>query len=160
MITMTLCGLWHGAAWPYVVFGVIQGTWLCLHRFFRQWCRGRPTLDRLLQTPGGTALRVAGTFVTFCLTLVIFRTATLAAGFTMLGRMFRSSPGLGSAFQTRSLVITFFVVLGAHFLAQDERWKKVLASVPPPVRGFGYAAVLTLALVLAPEADKAFIYFQ
>jgi alginate O-acetyltransferase complex protein AlgI len=32
--------------------------------------------------------------------------------------------------------------------------------LPAPVMGFGYAAVLTLALVLAPDSGKAFIYFQ
>ena len=35
MITMTLGGLWHGANWPCVVFGVLHGLWLSIHHAFR-----------------------------------------------------------------------------------------------------------------------------
>ena len=35
-----------------------------------------------------------------------------------------------------------------------------LARLPAPVLGFGYATVLSLALVLAPSASRAFVYFQ
>jgi alginate O-acetyltransferase complex protein AlgI len=31
--TMAICGLWHGAAWTYVVWGVYQGLWISLHRY-------------------------------------------------------------------------------------------------------------------------------
>jgi hypothetical protein len=47
-----------------------------------------------------------------------------------------------------------------HYLASGRRWPTLLARLPSPVRGFGYAVAVSLALVLATEADKAFIYFQ
>ena len=34
MITMLLGGLWHGAAWSFVLWGFYQGSLLCIHRFF------------------------------------------------------------------------------------------------------------------------------
>ena len=37
---------------------------------------------------------------------------------------------------------------------------KRCARLPAPVQGLGYAAAVVLALVLAPDAGKAFIYFQ
>jgi alginate O-acetyltransferase complex protein AlgI len=39
-------------------------------------------------------------------------------------------------------------------------WKKLAVRLPAPMLGFGYAVVLTLAMVLAPDSGKAFIYFQ
>lgn len=32
MITFTLCGLWHGASWNFVLWGFLHGVFLCLHR--------------------------------------------------------------------------------------------------------------------------------
>ena len=33
IITMLLCGLWHGAAWTFVLWGLIHGLYLSVHRF-------------------------------------------------------------------------------------------------------------------------------
>ena len=38
MITMTLGGLWHGASWTFVVWGMLHGGMLILHRLFRSFC--------------------------------------------------------------------------------------------------------------------------
>jgi D-alanyl-lipoteichoic acid acyltransferase DltB (MBOAT superfamily) len=58
MIVMGLGGLWHGAGWNYIVFGLAMGAWLCLHRGFRDWAVSQPRLDKALRTPVGTGLRI------------------------------------------------------------------------------------------------------
>ena len=35
LLVMSLCGLWHGAAWPFVMFGTVHGVWLGVHRLVR-----------------------------------------------------------------------------------------------------------------------------
>ncbi len=40
MITMTLIGLWHGAGWHYVIFGIYYGFLLCCYIFIRTHCQG------------------------------------------------------------------------------------------------------------------------
>ena len=47
-----------------------------------------------------------------------------------------------------------------HALALTGAWKKGSVRIPAPLLGVSYALVLTLALVLAPDSGKAFIYFQ
>jgi alginate O-acetyltransferase complex protein AlgI len=160
LITMTLAGLWHGAGWNYVTFGLIQGVWLCLHQGFRDWCGGRARLTGLLRSSSGTALRVGLTFTLWCCTLVVFRTPTIPAALTMLQGLTTARAGLGSPMAGRSLWFTVALVALCHALARHGRWQEWLARLPAPVRGFGYATVLTLALVLALDADRAFIYFQ
>jgi alginate O-acetyltransferase complex protein AlgI len=158
LLTMALGGLWHGASWTYVVFGLIQGGLLIVHRGFRSFCEHRPRLSYLLQTIPGTALRVALTFTVFCCTLVIFRAATLSVGLGMLRSMLAPHTGLplaaGSIWWTLSLVVL------AHFLGTGGRWKQLAARLPEFVLGLGYAAALTLALLMAPDNSKMFIYFQ
>src|SRR2546423_5301358 len=58
LLTMTLGGLWHGASWTFVAWGVLHGLLLVGHRFFQAACRARPRLDRLLRPEPGTAARV------------------------------------------------------------------------------------------------------
>jgi alginate O-acetyltransferase complex protein AlgI len=160
IITMTLGGLWHGASWPFVVFGFIHGSWLSAHRLFRQWCEARPRLDAMLQSTAGTALRIAGTFTAFTCTLVVFRSQTLWAGGTMLGSMFTGHAGLGRPLAIQGLLATALAVALGHTLGGRQWWRDLAVRLPAPVRGFGYAAAVCLALLLTPGIDKAFIYFQ
>src|SRR5262249_6963254 len=77
-LTMTVCGLWHGATWNFVLFGALQGVLLIPHRLFHGWCANRQGLTRVLESRLGTAWRISFTFLVFCLTLVVFRTENLA----------------------------------------------------------------------------------
>jgi alginate O-acetyltransferase complex protein AlgI len=159
IITMTLCGLWHGADWPYVFFGFLQAVLLIGHSGFRSVCERLPTLSGLLQTSAGTALRVGITFVTFSMTLVIWRAPTLSAGFDMLRGMFVFRPDQAVLVMTSVWWCAAFVAL-CHALAQGDRWKRLVARLPAPVFGFGHALALTVALLLVAGAGRPFVYFQ
>ncbi len=160
-LTMTLCGLWHGAAWPFVGFGVVQGLYMMIHRVFHRWCRQRPRLDAVLRSPPGTLLRIALTFVTFCLSLVIFRAADFTTAGHMFQRLFQSSSALqASPLPVVGFWLTVGVVVAAHVLRHFGVWQRWNWRMPPALLGVGYAAALMVALVLAPHGGKAFIYFQ
>src|SRR5947209_8182488 len=62
LIVMTVAGLWHGAGWTFVVFGVTHGVLLFFHRLFKDRCDGRPRLRAALESGPGWAARVAVTF--------------------------------------------------------------------------------------------------
>ncbi len=160
LITMTLGGLWHGASWTFVVWGMLHGLLLIGHRIFQDACERRPTLSRLLQTPSGTALRVATTFLAVCVCWVFFRATTFGVAATMLWRMFVPHTGLGSQQQNLTLLLTGIVLLVAHGIVQRGLWKPLLARLPSPVLGASYAVILAISLLLAPNGGKAFIYFQ
>jgi alginate O-acetyltransferase complex protein AlgI len=160
-VTMALCGLWHGAHWPYVGWGVVQGLYMIIHRLFRDFCRARPRLDGALRSPSGTVLRVALTFTTFCLSLVVFRSADFATAGVMFRRLFQSSDGLsGPPLPVVGFWLTIAVVAAAHLVRHFGLWQRWNWRLPASVLGVSYAAVLMVALVLAPHGGKAFIYFQ
>lgn len=186
LLTMTLGGLWHGVSWMFVLWGFLHGVFLILHRGFRAFCRARPWLDHLLQTGPGTALHLGVTFLGVCLGWVFFYTASIeaektltwvaqvAAGETVaassysalhasgviLQRLFIPHPGQGIDPHNRGLWYTVLVVVLAHALAAGNRWKKLAVRLPAPVMGFGYAVLLTFALLLAPDTGRAFLYFR
>jgi alginate O-acetyltransferase complex protein AlgI len=160
MITMTLAGLWHGASWNYVLFGVIQGGLLVGHRGFRAWCQTRPALDAALKTWAGTALRVAFTFTVFCTSLVVFRCETLERAGTMLSGMLTGAEGLLTPLRARALWWTAAAVGLGHYLGVGQRWRRVADRLPAPAWGLAFGMMLTTTLYLAPDASKAFVYFQ
>jgi alginate O-acetyltransferase complex protein AlgI len=160
LITFTLCGLWHGAGWNFVGWGFVTGVLLVIHAAFKSWCGPRPRLTAALTSGPGTACRVALTFTCFCLTLVVFRNATLAACGTMLARMVLPSAGAGLPLQAWGLFATFAAVILGHALGAGAWGRRIWEGLPMPLRGLSFGGAFTLALVLAPGASKAFIYFQ
>jgi len=160
LITMTVCGLWHGANWPFVAFGVIQGLYLIVHHAFRECCQRLPRLDALLHTAAGTAARVAVTFFFFLCSLPVFRTLRLPDGALMLRLMFQAHPGLAAPLAPWVFWSIVLLVAAAHALGAWGSWKQLAERLPAPLRGFGYAAALALVLLLTPLAGKTFIYFQ
>src|SRR5262249_21286861 len=76
LVTMILGGLWHGASWTFVVWGLVHGLLLVVHRLFRDFCEPRPRLAAALQTRPGTGVRVAVTFLSVAFCWVLFRATT------------------------------------------------------------------------------------
>ena len=160
LVTMTLGGLWHGAAWHFVVWGMLHGVWLTLHRELNS-CVGRwPHVQKILESAGGTILRTAATFLGVCLAWVLFRATCLAEALTMFRLMLFGGTG-GTLHLESSL---FWIAAAGGLLAQLGwklgRWQIVLRKAPPVALGWSYATALTIALMLAPDAAKTFVYFQ
>jgi D-alanyl-lipoteichoic acid acyltransferase DltB (MBOAT superfamily) len=158
LLTMVLGGLWHGANWTYVVWGLLHGLLLILHRQFRAWAEARPTVDAYLKTWLGTAARVAVTFVAVSLCWVFFRPEWDKA-IEMFRRMLGWHDGLTLPLHNRSLWYTALFILFCHVLVAKGLWQKLWERAPAAVLGVGYAVCLTVAMVLAPDGGKTFIYF-
>jgi D-alanyl-lipoteichoic acid acyltransferase DltB (MBOAT superfamily) len=89
MVTMLLCGLWHGAAWNFVIWGGLHGLLIVIHKQYR---RVFPALPRLF----AQALTLFAVIVAW----VPFRAASLASSLTML----RGMAGLGGIALPRMIV--------------------------------------------------------
>jgi len=158
-ITMVLGGLWHGANWPYIIWGVMHGSGLIVHKQFAWFCEGRPRLKAVLDSTPGTALRVFVTFFFVSLCWVFFR-PDLDKSLIILEKMFViARTGESLPLHNRSLWYTVAFVLFCHLLVAKGIWQKLWDRVPPVVAGFGYAVTLCAAMVLAPEQGQSFIYF-
>jgi alginate O-acetyltransferase complex protein AlgI len=74
--------------------------------------------------------------------------------------MFVPRSGLSTPLPVQSFWMTVAPVAVGHMLAGRGLVAKGARQLPGPVLGFGYALALTLALVLAPNAARPFVYFQ
>lgn len=175
MITMLLCGLWHGAAWTFVVWGGFHGALMVVHR----WCvveLGWPARLRSLFRPrtvpavrdGWSLGRIPGRvgswllmFHLVCLGWIVFRAESLGQADRFVRRIasdFRFDPS-----ETHIVwpIMFFGGVLTAfeYWLrnADDPRtrpgWSRFLGPIALTV-------ILILSLIFWPPQARQFIYFQ
>jgi alginate O-acetyltransferase complex protein AlgI len=160
MVTMALGGLWHGAAWTFVAWGVLHGLYLIVQRRFAVFAGSRPRLDGALQSWPGTCLRVSLTLLMVMLGWVLFRATDFANALEMYQGLFGRQHGQAPPMPTYTLAWLLTGVAAAHLGGVLGLGRKLDTRISPALVGFGYAAAVVLALLLAPDAGKTFIYFQ
>lgn len=155
MLTMFLGGLWHGAAWNFVIWGGLHGMFLAVERFVSKRASGGT-----IQTEGGNRLfKQVLTFHLICLTWILFRANNAESGFVMLKRILTLADGV------YGLSPHFLLPLAAgftfHFLPAS--WKLALSSrfvgLPSWVQAGVVAAFIFIFMIIGVD-DVPFIYFQ
>jgi alginate O-acetyltransferase complex protein AlgI len=158
-ITFALGGLWHGAKWSWLVWGLLHAVMLIVHRAFRQFAEARPRLKWALETKPGTLLRILVTLFFVTLSMA-FAQPSLHSALTVVRKMFVWETGLGLPVDQNRLWWTVYLVVAAHMVVLLGLWKWVWRRVPGPVLGAACALLFVTAQVLSPDTTKAFVYFQ
>ena len=172
LITMVLGGLWHGAAWNFVIWGIYHGVILAIHRAF--WpdrdvdSRDRtptPAWQTFLQWFGMFQLTVFGFLIFRCSRRVevdgLFRDFSLSQ-FTEMLTSWSNGWGLDAAGQSmlfRVLVLTLPLVL----IQIAQWWKNDLyffLKWPLWARSILYGLLLLMYLLWGVTTSNQFIYFQ
>ena len=163
LLTMTLGGLWHGAAWTIVTWGALHGVALCVHKFYAAW-RKQGGLNR--RGPLWTALSVFLTFTWVSLCLVVFRADSIGKAFRIIADIFTLHKGLTfiSFWAVVALALTALCSLAA--VLRSRRMSAPLDGYYPTVdlTRFGgltlFFAFVGLTLAVAYTGQSPFIYFQ
>ena len=155
VLTMLIGGLWHGAAWTFVIWGGMQGLGLAVNRWWEN--RRRQQKRRPRQQWWIRAACVLATFHFVCLTWVFFRAAGLQQAWDVLSR-------LGAMkFETANLAWPVLVVMAvgylAHWIPKDmlERIRSGFMWLPAPVQA---ALILSVGVGLyyLSSVEVQFIY--
>ena len=173
MITMAVCGLWHGASWNFVVWGVYFGLCLVINQHFKRWRENTLFLKSFFESKYFHALSVLLTFQAFCLGAVIFRIRDVGMDFQLVKKMLLLSHMRGT-FQDHQYILArsdfpVFVpvvlfILAALLLSNIPISKLQqsgrIAALPVPIRA-SYLVLLVFAmLIFIPRVSTPFIYFQ
>jgi len=157
LVTMLLGGLWHGAAWNFVLWGAMHGIMLTVHREWSRFFERRPVAWR--QSAWWRWCARVLLFHAVCLSWVLFRSENLAAAADLLVRIVQG-PWLNDV----SWVICLCVVAGIGMQFVPGRWTLRLHlagnRLQPALRGVVFAGILLVIEVLGPQAPAPFIYFQ
>ena len=154
MIVMGLGGLWHGAAFGYLAWGLLHGLLLVIERPFL------PLIERLSQrAPALRAvmvpIQVMVVFLCVSFAWVFFKLPNFGHAMDFASGLFADhSIGAGPRIY-RSLVLIYTLPVVLQHFVQWQKIEPYLKGIQP----YLYGAMAVLALVEA-GADTAFIYFQ
>ncbi|NOT63199.1 MAG: MBOAT family protein [Acidobacteria bacterium] len=113
LVTMLIGGLWHGAAWPFVIWGLLHGIGLIVVR----WWQSQKTFAQTFRASlGATVISMFLTFHFVCLTWIFFRAETLAQAVGIVRQIARGSVDVTNL--NASLLILIAGGLLMHWLPQ------------------------------------------
>ncbi len=155
-IVMALGGLWHGAAWTFVIWGVLHGTWLGVERVFRAvFADAVARAPKMVTAPLGWAVTMLVVFVGW----VFFRAATPGDAIALLTQAV--SPGGGSldlALMRPTVIVVLFALVMIPIHKVMDR------SVAMRLGAAGQFALswwlIVISIILGAEQTQEFIYFQ
>lgn len=117
LIVFLVSGLWHGANWNFVVWGLLNGLIICaeilLSRRFETWKNATPKRSKAV-----SVISVPITFLLVCATWIFFRSPDVMTAFRIYGRVFTSfvsGSGL-EAFRRADFLLRVFAALGLFVL--------------------------------------------
>jgi alginate O-acetyltransferase complex protein AlgI len=151
MITMLLGGLWHGAAWTFLLWGGIHGAALSAERFARERLGG-------FRLPAWAAWLV--TFHVVCVAWVFFRAPDLDTAFGVLGGL-----GLSGPAPLVTLPLVFLTVAAVAIQAVPQGWwrdaEAWLVARPVALQGLMVGAVIVAAdAAVGQQGVAPFIYYR
>lgn len=168
LITMTLAGLWHGAEFHYVIWGMYQGLLLAIHREFKLFRMSNSWLGFLDSKPG----HWFSVFLTFTVTTIgmaIFRSDNTLVAWAILKKMFfldTAVQGTSTLAQINYPLIfpSIFILLPVFLIGQCVLYKLQksvkLGSMPRVMKASYAAALALLILAFSPDNSPRFIYYQ
>jgi alginate O-acetyltransferase complex protein AlgI len=165
-ITMLLGGLWHGAAWTFVIWGALHGAYLCINH---AWNRFGPAVAPRSTRAANIAAFIL-TFLAVVVAWVFFRADSMSTAFYVLGRM---ADPTTIAFGRLEIAQSVFIMVCAgiawfgpntqQIMGYDHKnrtvGQRLRAWQMRPLFIYATAAVLAFG-ILAIQQHSEFIYFR
>jgi alginate O-acetyltransferase complex protein AlgI len=157
LITFLLIGLWHGAAWTFIVWGGLQGVLIIVEQLIRKhvWDFAK------VKHPVGRAALAVMTFGVVCAAGVFFRANSIGQAWLILVAMF--TPGTSSALVPYGAMV-IAIAAGAIMIGAQIRFGYLRGwdwldrwNIAPRTASIALALA---AIVFSPGFNPAFIYFQ
>ncbi|WP_372023355.1 MBOAT family O-acyltransferase (plasmid) [Tistrella mobilis] len=152
--TMVVSGLWHGAAWTFVVWGTIHGTIMMLEALTGH-------ADRARQSRGvARAGFILATFGIWTVTATFFRAPTLEVALSVIAGGFGARGAGALPAEATLLTGLILVTLALHPLDTVDRIRRAVARVPAALALPVIAVLVAGCAMIAAGRPQAFFYFD
>jgi alginate O-acetyltransferase complex protein AlgI len=159
-ITMFLGGLWHGASWTFVVWGMMHGFYLIMSYSGKKI---RKKISRALSINRYPALKAfAGIVITFnlvSLAWIVFRSKSLDKAIIYLKNIDLTIPSSGMGHLVFNLTMILFFI-GLEVMYKNRGRLIRLIHLPRPARIALFALFICLIIIFSVDVTNEFIYFQ
>jgi D-alanyl-lipoteichoic acid acyltransferase DltB (MBOAT superfamily) len=153
---MGLGGLWHGARWTFVAWGLAHGTVIALSHLVRHW-GGKNVLDKI-----PVFVKVAATFLFVTAAWVPFRAESMEHAWRLLSGPFLASwPSLTQFASDRAFVLSLLALfLLTHRYDSVARIEAFVRRAPAEWYWALVPTLWTLAIAISAGTSAEFIYFD
>jgi len=167
LVTFGVSGLWHGANWTYVIWGLLNGFYLVFGWLTKEW---RDRLFALLGLQEDTRIRkvimLASTLVLTCVAWIVFRARNIGDAvyvFTHLASGWNFHQIATEQFLLRQMPVAIASIL---VLEIGQLWggtvslPNLIQKLPLPARWTVYASLVMTVVMFGIYKKTQFIYFQ
>ncbi len=159
MVTMLLGGLWHGAAWTFVVWGAGHGIALCVHKLCKPW------LDKIASTPFTRSMSWLMTFTLVTFLWIFFRANTFQAAGQVINGIFTDFEwAYLPVFIERRVTwcIMLAIIFGLHFVPARvwDKMREWFIGTQWWVKLLMFIVLIQLVLQFASATVQPFLYSQ
>jgi alginate O-acetyltransferase complex protein AlgI len=159
-LTMMIGGFWHGAAWTFVLWGILHGVFIGIHRVW-----GKAGF-KMSETTG-----IATTFISVTVAWVMFRSESVAQAISiwkgMVGLNGFAIPSVASGICrtcTQTSLITGVELLQAALLLmlclEYRNAQSSAQQLEPGIKSLSYIALLLFTSIWMSGSHESFIYWQ
>lgn len=156
MITFIIIGIWHGAGWNFVLYGLIHGSFVC----FDRWRRTRLEYDPATHVTRISVLAsIAITLTIVSLSRILFRADGLDAAIGFARSMLNWHASGGEISMTGIALV--FAAYGLHYLPDDvwtrtaDYFRRLPSFVAAPL-----LVLITYTIIVLSPGSSGFIYFD
>ena len=157
LVTMTIAGVWHGAAWHFVAFGTFHGIGLVINREWRAVLKIAKPLGTICNTSVGLVVSTMLTAVFTVIGFLLFRAPDMSVVANILLSWF--SPDMTCSMVEpicKSGILTMSTVYMAWW-GITTRWSRIYSG---SIRYASWTAALIMILAAKPSGVTPFLYFQ
>jgi hypothetical protein len=162
MTTMVLGGLWHGAAWNFILWGFYQGMLLSVYRAFTPKTTNKqlPSKNKFKLLEGLVATLFF--FMLTCYGWLLFKATSLTQIISFTKILFGDFGNLALSLPTPPLpaILGIPLLIGYEFLAYQTDNPDFYRRYPTPARAAFYTALIIILLMGESNAPAQFIYSQ
>lgn len=172
-VTMALGGLWHGASWNFVVWGVFHGLCLVVHREFSEVRDKITVLRQFWRSKLWNWISIALTFNAVAVGCVFFGMQNIGEAFSVVKRMITLHPLYTPSEahqyiilrQDLPVIVPIVITMVALLLVSNLPIGRLIQRgffklVPVPVKAFYWSTLVLLMMMFLSDATQPFIYFQ
>lgn len=163
LLVFFIMGLWHGANWTFVVWGLINALFLIIEVSTNKW---RKNIFEFLHIPSKlrSFMGWAVSFTLMMLSLIFFRSASIQEAINFIGNLF-VIPNLHINVLNNYLelflsILLIFGVQWIHFVKGNNKIYELVEGRPVWARWSLYLAYIVIIVMLGINRQESFIYFQ
>jgi D-alanyl-lipoteichoic acid acyltransferase DltB (MBOAT superfamily) len=170
IINFTICGMWHGANWTYILWGFLNGCYFIPIILKGSMNKNKELIKGKIFPILKELANMLRTFTLVMITFILFRTETIGQAYyffkgffslTLFSKPIATIYDFGGEYEFLTFLIFIFIMFVIEWIGREQQYAIALFGQKwyKPVRWAMYYGLI-LAIYFYAGSKQQFIYFQ